>query len=260
MNIDPQSVVSKMETSLRTKATTPTDKPEELEKQDFMNLFMTQMSHQDPLKPMDSGAMMTQLAQLGSMEQLQGINSQLSEMNNNQKEMTRFQALNFLDKDVMLNTAQIELSKGSSRPVYYALDHDVDNAKLIIEDKDGSPVFSKDLGMVTAGRHQYVWDGKNDEGVLMGDGNYNIRLRKTGLDGTSANVDLYKSGRISQMEYRKGQPWVKINGTMVPLSEVSKVDNLTKRLFGNASPLPPMYDLSPKPMAQLDSKKLKSNQ
>ncbi len=258
MNIDPQSVVSNLETSLRTKATTPTKNPEKLEKQDFMNLFMTQMSHQDPLKPMDSGAMMTQLAQLGSMEQLQNINGQLKEMNGTQKEISRFQAINFLDKDAMLDTKQIELSRGSSRPVYYSLDGDVDNVKLTIEDQDGSPVFSKDLGMVTAGRHQYVWDGKNDEDVLMGDGNYNIRLRKTTSDGTSSEMDLYKSGRISQVEYRKGQPWVRINGTMLPLSKVSTVDNLSKRLFGNASPLPPMHELSPRPIAQLGVDKVKA--
>ncbi|MBU2512110.1 hypothetical protein KJ966_12285 [bacterium] len=258
MNIDPQSVVSSLETSLRAKATTPTNKSDELEKQDFMNLFMTQMSHQDPLKPMDSGAMMTQLAQLGSMEQLQHINGQLKEMNGTQKEISRFQAVNFLDKDVMLDTQQVELSKGSGRPVYYSLDNDVDNVKLTIEDKDGSPVFSKDLGMVTAGRHQYAWDGKNDEGVLMGDGNYNIRLRKTTSDGTSAELDLYKSGRISQVEYRKGQPWVRINDTMLPLSKVSTIDNLSKRLFGGASPLPPMQELAPKPFAQLNIEKPKA--
>ncbi len=254
MTIDPQSVVSTMETSLRQRATTPTNKSDKLEKQDFMNLFMTQMSHQDPLKPMDSGAMMTQLAQLGSMEQLQGINAQLKEMNGTQREISRFQAVNFLDRDVMLDTEHIELSKGSSHPVYYSLDNDADNVKLTIEEMDGTPVYSKNLGMVTTGRHQFVWDGKNDEGILMGDGKYNIRLRSSAQDGNSSPVDLYTSGRISQVEYRKGQPWVKINDTMVPLSKVSTIDNLSKKLFGNASPLPPMQELAPKPYAQMNSK------
>ena len=36
----------------------------DLNKNDFMNLFMTQVSNQDPLDPMDSAGMMSQLSQL----------------------------------------------------------------------------------------------------------------------------------------------------------------------------------------------------
>ncbi len=249
MNIDTQSRIANAETTLRQKATSQAGEGEELEKQDFMNLFMTQMSNQDPLSPMDSGAMMSQLAQLGSMEQLENINGQLGDMNKTQKEISRFQALNFLDKDVMLELKNLELENGSGKPVYYSLENDADNVKLTIEEMDGSPVFSQNLGLVTAGRHQYNWDGKNDEGVLMGDGKYNVRIMATRPDGSNVEIDLYRSGRISQVEYRKGQPWVKVNGNMIPLSKVSSIDIQTQKLFGNATPLPLMQDLQPKNIA-----------
>jgi flagellar basal-body rod modification protein FlgD len=250
MNIETQSRISNAETGLRNKAMNQVGEGEELKKQDFMNLFMTQMSHQDPLSPMDSGAMMTQLAQLGSMEQLQNINGQLGDMNKTQQEISRFQALNFLDKDVMLELKNLELANGTGRPVYYSLDNDVSNVKLTIEELDGSPVFSDNLGLVTAGKHQYNWDGKNDEGVMMGDGNYKIRLMVTKADGSNSEIDLFRSGRISQVEYRKGQPWVKVNGTMMPLSKVSAINIQTQKLFGNATPLSIMQDLEPKNIAK----------
>lgn len=256
MNIDSQSRISNAETSLRNKTAHNDANSDELQKQDFMNLFMTQMSHQDPMDPMNSGAMMSQLAQLGSMEQLENMNGQLKEMNSTQKDISRFQSLNFLDKDVMLNTNQVELSKGNGKPVYYNLNSDVDNVKLIIEEADGSPVFSQNLGLLTAGRHQFTWDGKNDEGILMGDGKYNIRLNGRSPDGSVANLDLFRTGRISQLEYRKGQPWAKINDTMMPLSKVKTVDNLSQKIFGNATPLPLIQELTPKPIAQMDTKKV----
>lgn len=251
MNVDNQSRISNAETSLRNKATTPSQDPEKLQKQDFMNLFMTQMSHQDPLDPMDSGAMMSQLAQLGSMEQLEKMNGQLHEMNGTQKEISRYQALSFLDKDVLMRTDQLALEKGSGDPVYYSLDSEVENVKLVIEELDGAPVFSKDFGMLKAGRHQFTWDGKNDEGIMMGDGKYNIRLLASKLGGGTAKLDAFKTGRVSQLEYRNGQPWVKVNDAMMPLAKVSTVDNLSKRLFGNASPLPLIQELSPKTIAQV---------
>ena len=51
MAIDTQARISNAETTLRKQAATPTAQGEELRKQDFMNLFMTQMSHQDPMDP-----------------------------------------------------------------------------------------------------------------------------------------------------------------------------------------------------------------
>jgi flagellar basal-body rod modification protein FlgD len=250
MNVETQSRISNAESTLRNRATTPSSEGEELKKQDFMNLFLTQMSHQDPLSPMDSGAMMTQLAQLGSMEQLESMNGQLSEMNSTQKEISRFQALSFLDKDVMLEVKDLELANGNGRPVYYSLDSEVDNAKLTIEDLEGSPVFSQDLGLVTAGRHQFTWDGKNDEGIMMGDGKYKVRILATKPDGSNSELPLFQAGRISQVEYRKGQPWVRVSDKIMPLSQVSTVDIQSQKLFGNATPLPIIQDLEPKKIAQ----------
>jgi len=41
----------------------------------FMQLFVTQMKYQDPTAPMDSSAMMGQLAQLTTVQQLKSMNS-----------------------------------------------------------------------------------------------------------------------------------------------------------------------------------------
>ena len=250
MAIETQTRISNAETTLRNRAASQTAEGEDLQKQDFMNLFLTQMSHQDPMKPMDSGAMMAQLAQLGSMEQLENMNGQLGEMNKTQKEMSRFQALNFLDKDVMLETEQLDLKNGTGQPVYYSLDNDASAVHLVIEEKDGSPVYAEDLGLVTAGRHQINWNGKNDEGVMMGDGSYNVRLKAVDAGGNRSDIPLYQTGRISQLEYRKGQPWVKVSDTMVPLSSVSTIDNRSHKLFGDAEPLPIMQDLAPKTISK----------
>lgn len=250
MNVETQSRIANAESTLRNRATTPSAESEELKKQDFMNLFLTQMSHQDPLSPMDSGAMMTQLAQLGSMEQLEAMNGQLTEMNSTQKEISRFQALSFLDKDVMLEVKELELAKGSGLPIYYAPESDLDNAKLTIEDLEGAPVYSQNLGLVTAGKHQFIWDGKNDEGIMMGDGKYKVRILATKPDGTNSELPLFQAGRISQLEYRKGQPWVKVSDKVMPLSQISTVDIQSQKLFGNATPLPIMQELAPKKIAQ----------
>ena len=246
MNVDTQSKIANAQNSLRNKAARSSKTPEELGKEDFMNLFLTQMSHQDPADPMDSGTMMAQLAQLGSMEQLQNLNNQMKDLNLTQKEISRFQSLNFLDKDVLLEAKGVELKHGSTNPFYYALDREMDHLKVTIEDNEGGPVFSQELGLTQAGKHQFLWDGKDNEGTLMPDGNYRIRMMANDGQGNSIPVQVHNLGRVSQVEYRDGKPWIRTQKFNMPLAKVKSVDNTSSRIFGNASPLPLMKDLPPK--------------
>lgn len=246
MSVDTQNMLSQVQTSLRNRATTPSKSAEKLEKQDFMNLFLTQMSHQDPVNPMDSGAMMSQLAELGTMEQLEKLNSQVKDLNLTQKDISRFQSLAFLEKDVLMEADGIELGHGISKPVYYSLDNEVDNVRVTIEDSDGSPVFSQELGLTGAGKHKFTWDGKNNEGVLMPDGQYQIRLMAFDTQGNSSELGIFNSGRVDQVEYRDGEPWIKTRNATIPLSKVKNINTLSKRIFGNANPLPIMQELPAK--------------
>jgi flagellar basal-body rod modification protein FlgD len=246
MNVDTQSKIANAQNILRNKAATSSKTPEELGKEDFMNLFLTQMSHQDPSDPMDSGTMMAQLAQLGSMEQLQNLNNQMKDLNLTQKDISRFQSLNFLDKDVLLEAKGVELKQGSTNPFYYSLDREMDNLKVTIEDIEGGPVYSQELGLTAAGKHQFLWDGKNDEGTIMPDGNYKIRVMATDSQGNSTPLQVHNLGRVSQVEYRDGKPWIRTQKYNMPLAKVKSVDNSSSRTFGNAIPLPLMKDLPPK--------------
>lgn len=53
-------------------------KSNELGKDAFLKLMMTQMQYQDPLSPMDNSQMVAQMAQITSVEQLNNISEQLS--------------------------------------------------------------------------------------------------------------------------------------------------------------------------------------
>ena len=76
-------------TSLRNQAAKSSNDGKEMGKQDFLNLLMTQMANQDPLDPMNSEGMMQQLASLGTVEQLQNLNSQTAKMMEIQQHIAR---------------------------------------------------------------------------------------------------------------------------------------------------------------------------
>ena len=59
-------------------ATTTTLQSSGIGMQDFMKIMLTQLTIQDPLKPMDSQEFMAQMAQFTSLEQMQQINDKMS--------------------------------------------------------------------------------------------------------------------------------------------------------------------------------------
>jgi flagellar basal-body rod modification protein FlgD len=69
----------------------------QLGKLDFLKLLVMQMRYQDPLEPMKDTEYIAQLAQFNSLEQMQNLNSSVSEM---ERWMQTGQASSLLNKNV----------------------------------------------------------------------------------------------------------------------------------------------------------------
>ncbi|MBU4033262.1 MAG: hypothetical protein KKG34_00565, partial [Proteobacteria bacterium] len=71
-----------------------------LDRNDFMTLFITQMQHQDPLEPMDSTDMASQLAQFSNMEATMKMSDNLEKLLGYQVSQNNLQLLTLIGKEV----------------------------------------------------------------------------------------------------------------------------------------------------------------
>mgnify|MGYP000131470727 CR=1 FL=1 len=62
-------------------------------KNDFLNLLVAQLQHQDPLNPLDSTEFTAQLAQFTSLEQLNNVNTNLESLQSYQAAIDAFETL-----------------------------------------------------------------------------------------------------------------------------------------------------------------------
>ena len=75
----------------------------------FLQLMVTQMRHQDPLAPQDSGDMMAQLAQFTALEQAQNLNTSMDKLVSMQQGVHQ---LSLLGKEVTARAADGEEVSG----------------------------------------------------------------------------------------------------------------------------------------------------
>jgi flagellar basal-body rod modification protein FlgD len=69
--------------------------------QDFLNILLTQLTYQDPLKPMDNQEFMAQLAQFTTLGQTQELNGKIESLLSTQASM---QAIGLIGKTVSFNS------------------------------------------------------------------------------------------------------------------------------------------------------------
>ncbi|MEO7271281.1 MAG: flagellar hook capping FlgD N-terminal domain-containing protein [Vicinamibacterales bacterium] len=87
MTVNSTSGIGATTNGADTKTTTLT-KPDTLGKDAFLKLLVTQLQHQDPTKPQDSGEFIAQLATFSSLEKLSQIATSIDDLNARVDKMT----------------------------------------------------------------------------------------------------------------------------------------------------------------------------
>ena len=115
----------------RSNPTTSTDKNNELGKDAFLLLLVTQMQNQDPLDPQDNGEYLAQLAQFSALEQMTNVAENLEALQD---------VVNNIDTSVLVG----QLSSMIGNAINWT--HDEESA-----DADGNPVTTtqKYKGVIT---------------------------------------------------------------------------------------------------------------
>jgi flagellar basal-body rod modification protein FlgD len=91
----------------------------ELGKDDFLKLLITQLSHQDPTKPLEDREFVAQMAQFSTLEQMTNMNGELAKVLGL---LARSQAVNLLGKTVEIAqgqgsiTGRVQAVSGSQYP------------------------------------------------------------------------------------------------------------------------------------------------
>ena len=224
--------------------------PNSLGKDDFMKLLMAQVTHQDPLSPMDSQGMMDQLTGMGSLEQLININKSLGDLNKTQADIVRANTFSFLDKDVTVRGGGVPVSNGQATGLQFQLPRQAEAVQIDIVDPQGNPVRKLEMGAQGPGPQVVSWDATDNEGQAVPDGFYRYQVSAKGAEQEPVPVDLFVQGKVAGVQFDNGRPKLKINGEDVDIADIVEMSNHSQRFFGDRPPAALHTELQARPPAK----------
>jgi len=190
---DPYAGLSGVKTSTGTSSTSKST-ADDIQSQ-FMTMLVTQLKNQDPLNPMQSAEMTSQLAQINTVSGIEKLNATLEKMMGTYDASQSMQAAAMLGKNVLVPGGNIGLTDGQAVGGF-EINSDADSVVLTVKDANGVVVRTVDMGAAKAGSHLYAWDGKNDAGTVCANGSYTVSVEAT-KSGTKVTSQALEVGTVS---------------------------------------------------------------
>ncbi len=187
----------------------------------FLRMLTTQMTHQNPLSPMDTHEFTAQLVQFSQVEQLMNMSQSAEKSLDVQESGNLLAAAQMIGRDIRARTPAIRLDGGQA-PLAYELPAARQAATLVISDAAGTPVLQKSVP-ATAGRHDLVWDGRDQNGLRRADGTYSVSLVTQDAAGRTESIPVIANVRVQGVRREAAGVSVVTDSGTVTLGDITEM-------------------------------------
>jgi len=145
---------------------------EELGQEEFLQLMLTQLKNQDPLKPMESGEFLGQLAQFGTVTGLGELQSSFESLAGSLVSDQALQAASLVGRSVLVEAGQGLLELDGALTGAVELPIGSSSVSVQITDSAGQMIRQLELGSNAEGLVSFRWGGETDAGIVAPPGRY----------------------------------------------------------------------------------------
>jgi len=198
-----------------------------LGKQDFLNLLMAQMQHQDPMEPMKDHEFVAQLATFSGLEQQMLANDRLLELQLAQISAGNAQLAGFIGQSVVARGDSITIDTGTPPPVGVQLDAAADAVDVSIRNAAGDVVSTFTAGPLGAGNHELPWSGKDADGNALPPGDYTVTVEAKDESGAAVSASPLLSGIVTGLSFENGYAELVVGDHRIAPADIISVGTAT---------------------------------
>lgn len=192
--------------------------------EDFMSLMTTQLKNQDPLKPMESGDFLGQIASFGTVSGIADLQDSFSSLAKSMQSGQALQGSSLVGRSVLVPSSMGMMTAEDGLTGQINVFEPVTDLKVQIYSEAGVPVRTIEMGGAS-GYTNFSWDGFDDNGEAMPEGIYQFRATGTvnGENGAFATATVAK---VSSVLVGSGSQGLTVNLAgigSVPFGEVQEI-------------------------------------
>lgn len=211
---------------------TSASKKNEVSKEDFLKLLISQLQNQDPLKPLDNQEFAQQLATFNSLEQLIGVNQKLGSLADTFNSVgerllqtNNFNSISLLGKQVSTPTNQVSLKQKQDSQITFKLDDYAARVTVDIKNSKGELIRRLEDKDLRAGTQTIKWNGQDTSGKSSPSGIYTFEVNANGVSGKKVGATGLLNGTVTGVNLDGAEPMLDINGVQMPLSKIKTFIN-----------------------------------
>jgi len=190
-----------------------TKKKDNVGRDEFLQLLITQLKNQDPEAPLDSKEFAVQLAQFTSVEKLISIDDQLTKQSQNVSSMA-----GYLGQQVVLNSSDVLVKGGKGGQLQVDLGQDAQNVRVQLIDGTGKTVGEKVIDNLNKGKQLITLDQ-----LAVPDGTYQVKVSATSRFGAGVfNPATVVAGIVSGF-IPGPDPKLIVGGREISVGEIREV-------------------------------------
>ncbi|HHH38438.1 MAG TPA: flagellar hook assembly protein FlgD [Sedimenticola sp.] len=171
----------------------------ELTQEDFMSLLVTELTHQDPFKPMDNTELASQISQFSVVSGIDQLNTSFSSLSDSLVSDQALQAAGLVGREVLVASDVGYLAAGRSIDGVVGLDTSASSLNIAVYEQGSDRLVREiELGTRPAGEVAFSWDGLMDNGEYAPPGRYRIQPRAM-VDGEETAPYLLTEARVGSV-------------------------------------------------------------
>ena len=199
-----------------------------LGKSDFMTLFITQLQYQDPMDPMDSAEMASQLAEFINMEATTKMSEDMEKLLEYQVSQNNLQLLTLLGTNIQINGNRMGVVEGSATSTEFAMSEASTTTLIEIYDAADNLIWQQDRGALSSGIYELNWDGKDMVGDVVEDGAYSYVVNAKDHLGQAIDPEYRSTGTVTGISFDTGTAVLTMDGFInAGVDQVVNVKNST---------------------------------
>ncbi|AMK77568.1 MULTISPECIES: flagellar hook assembly protein FlgD [Methylomonas] len=177
----------------------------------FLKLLTTQMTHQDPMKPMDNGEFLGQMAQFSTVSGIQDLQASFKDFASSLSSDQALQAAGLVGRHVSAPAKEALLGAGGSVSGDFEMPSSSPNVSVkIIDPQTGATVREIDMGAQSAGTTTFEWDGKDSNEQLADPGIYKIQAEAK-IDGVNTVLSTNIKSLVKSVTMGGGSSGLQVN-------------------------------------------------